>query len=220
ENARTIRIGATTTIAQLEKSPMAKSFCGGILQQTCDSLADAPLKNQITVGGNVACRHPWAHLPPALMVLDAELVLLGKKKAVSVEEFLKKKPVRKNVIAEVRISKEDNNGTGAFLKFSRTRNDYARAIASAFASLEDGKIKSLRVAVSGAVAPTRLRDLEKALVGQQPSADAIKTAASEAVQKLGINKSIFFSEEYLREVLGVLTRRAIAKVVGLDGGGV
>ncbi|MEM2192058.1 MAG: FAD binding domain-containing protein [Candidatus Hadarchaeales archaeon] len=220
ENAKTIRVGATTTIAQLEKSPVAKSFCGGILYQACDELADTPLKNMITVGGNLACRHLWAHLPPVLMVLDGEVSLLGKKRAISVEEFLRKRPRRGDAIAEVRIPKEKNSGGGAFLKFSRTKNDYARAIATASASMENGRIKSLRVAVSGALPPTRLRELEEALIGQEPSSDAIKIAVDSTVQKLEISRSIFFSEEYLREILGVLTRRAIAKAVGLNGGNV
>lgn len=216
EDARTIRIGATTPISELEKSHVARNFCGGILREACETLADAPLRNSITVGGNVACKHLWAHLPPVLMVLDAELLMLGKKKVSSVEEFLGKK--RKDVIAEVRVSKKKNSGKGAFLRFSRTSTDYARAIAAAYAEVDGDRITSLRVAVSGALQPTRLRDLEKVLAESQISQEAIGRAVSETVQKLAISESIYFSEEYLREILGVLIKRAIFKAVGLDGG--
>ena len=66
-----LEIGAVTTIGELERLPDATAFCGGILRQATDKLASTPLRNLITVGGNVAAGFAWSDLPVVFLALDA-----------------------------------------------------------------------------------------------------------------------------------------------------
>lgn len=208
-----IRIGATTTISALEKSPVAASVASGIIPAACRELGDTPLRNMITVGGNVACMHFWANLPPVLLALEAKLKISGKKeRVIPIEEFFSSNLSPGEFISEVIIPKEQNRGKGAFLKFSRTKNDYSLITVAAYAETKGGNFSSIRLAVSGLSRVVRLRGLEEELKGKKPTPELLDKAVSKAVTEVKLLKSFIFTEDYKREVLGALLKRAIAEV--------
>ena len=53
QGAAGIRIGAATPIANLAKNPLFADYYGGIVRETALNIATTPLRNLITVGGNV-----------------------------------------------------------------------------------------------------------------------------------------------------------------------
>jgi len=211
---KTIRIGAATTIAELEKSELTKGMVSGILNSACSSTADTPLRNMITVGGDVVCKFPWANLPPVLLVLGAELSLMGRKKReVSVDKFMSSRLGRGEILKEVVIPR-NLPGKGSFIKFSKTKTDFSAITVAAYVEQSDGMISLARVAVGGLYRPRRLKIFEKGLVDYPADQATVSDAINIHVPVMAIPKTIFASEEYSREVLGVLLRRALLGIIG------
>jgi CO/xanthine dehydrogenase FAD-binding subunit len=209
-----IRIGATTTVTELEESKVLNSFAAGILPAACAVLADTQLRNVITIGGNIACRYIWANLPPALMALNAEVKITGRKRrTVPVEKFLASKLAPGEFISEVIVPKGSNKGSGTFVRFARTKVDYPLISLAVYAEKQNSKISLLRVAVSGLSAATRVKTIEEELQGKKIDEKIINDAAMKAASQVKVLKSYVFSEEYLREVLGVLLKRTLKKVL-------
>jgi len=210
---KTVRIGATTTIAELEKSEVVNGLASGILRSACAGLADTPLRSMITVGGDVSCKFPWANLPPALLVLDAELSIMGRKKReVSMDNFMSSRLGRGEIVKEV-VLPRNLKGRGSFVKFSKTKTDYSMITVAAYVERDEVMISQARVAVGGLCKPRRLKILEKGLVGYPADPSTVNDAINIHVPELAIPKTIFASEDYCREVLGVLLRRTLLEVL-------
>ncbi len=210
-----VLVGATTTIAELEESPAVEPIASGIIRAACRQLADTPLRNMITVGGNLACMHFWANLPPVMMVLEASVKLSGKReRIIPSEELFKTGLLKGEFISEIIIPKNQDRGKGEFVKFSRTKNDYSLITIAAYSELSGGNVSNLRVAASGLCRPTRLKDLERELNGKRLTPDLLDHAVELEASEIKMLKSFVYSEEYKREILGTLLKRAIEKVAG------
>ncbi|SRR6266516_3194207 len=83
----TLTIGAMTTYTDLVESAEAKAR--PILGEVCATIADVQVRNRGTIGGNVCSNDPTNHLPPLIVALGAELVILGSEgeRIVPAEEF-------------------------------------------------------------------------------------------------------------------------------------
>src|SRR5581483_9494385 len=80
---KTWKIGATTTMAELEASPEIQALAGGMLARGAASCGSVEIRNMATVGGNMANGSPAADLSTPLLVLDASVTianLQGRKK--------------------------------------------------------------------------------------------------------------------------------------------
>lgn len=210
---KSVRIGATTTIAELEKSEVVNGLASGILRSACSGMADTPLRNMITVGGDVVCKFPWANLPPALLALGAELSIVGRKKReVSMDKFMGSRLGRGEIVKEVVIPR-NLKGRGSYIKFAKTKTDYSMITVAVYLERDEWMVTLARVAVGGLYRPRRLKIFEKGLVGKPPDEAAVNDAIKIHVPNLAIPKTIFTSEDYSREVLGVLLRRALLEAL-------
>ncbi len=209
-----ITIGATTPIADLLEFPTLGRLASGILHAAASTLADTPLRNMITVGGDIACRHIWANMPPALMVLDARLRINGvKRRVIPIEKFFESGLRPGEFISEIVIPKKSNKGRGTFIKFSRTRFDYSLVTVAAYSERRGKKARVVRVAISGVTPPTRVRVIEDELKGKVVTEELIDKAALQASLKVRLSKSYIFSDEYRRELLSTLLKRSLRKVL-------
>lgn len=106
-----------------------------------------------------------------------------------------------------------------YLRFTPRREmDIAVAGAAVSISLgEDGRIAQARVALAS-VAPTPIfaPDAAAALIGKAPGVDSIAAAAAAAASATPITDTRS-SAEYRRELIAVLTRRALANCAGQLG---
>lgn len=64
-------IGATVTLADLANAVQIPGAVGCAIRKVASSIASAPLRNAITVGGNIAHAVYWADLPVVLLAFDA-----------------------------------------------------------------------------------------------------------------------------------------------------
>ncbi len=84
-----LRIGATTTLAYIERSPVLSKGPYNIVAQAAHKVGTPLIRNLGTIGGNLCNASPSADIAPALLALGAKLTLVTTKMSrdVPLEEF-------------------------------------------------------------------------------------------------------------------------------------
>ncbi|MBI5864048.1 MAG: xanthine dehydrogenase family protein subunit M [Planctomycetes bacterium] len=212
-----LRIGALTTVAEIDANPLVRTQYAPLCDATRD-MATVQVRNLATIGGNLASAVPCADLPPILIVLGAsvELWSAGGSRTVGLDRFFlgpRKTDIRPGeVLIAIRIPTIPPGFGAAYSRFA-LRNGNAIAVASVAASLalgNGGSITQARVAL-GAVAPTPavVDRAAGALIGKTPGEDAFHAAALAAQTTSAPISDVRGSAEYRRELVAVLTRRAL-----------
>lgn len=205
-------IGGAALLRDVERE--VGSLAGGMFGIAMSETAPWLIRNSATLAGNLANASPAADGMPALLALDAQLVLLdGTQEIVLVQDILvgpHRTSLGDRLIQEIRLPRDAADRRGGFIKLARSKSDIA-LVNIAVSYLPDGDVmREVRVAF-GAVAPTamRARGAETALEGKQTDKDVLD-AAAEAVMKDVLPISDFrASESYRRKMCGVLLRRAL-----------
>jgi carbon-monoxide dehydrogenase medium subunit len=218
EKGKGLRIGAATTLSEiLESSIIQKHY--PILTETIAQMASIQVRNVGTIAGNLCNAVPSADTAPPLIVLGAQLKLVGiqKQRTVPVEGFFKG-PDRTilspmEIVSEIQVSPPTTKGRGAYVKHT-LRREMDLAIAGVAAYLvPDSKnniCKDIKIAM-GAVAPIpiRAKKAEAILRGKLISDDLIESAAMIASEESKPIDDIRSSAEYRKEMVKVLTKQAI-----------
>lgn len=190
------------------------SVCRGMLREAVRDTAPWLIRNAATLAGNIANASPAADSVPALLALDARLVLLdGDSEAVSIEDILigpHRNALGDRLIREIRIPASAGRRAGAFVKLARSKSDIALVNLAVSLDVDADVMRSVRVAL-GAVAPTGVRapSAESVLEGQPPTHDVLARAADALQDDIHPISDIRASESYRRRTSGVLLRRAI-----------
>lgn len=210
---RQIRIGATTTIAELERYPAIKALGDGILHECAEQFSCLQIKNMATVGGNIASAVPSADMPPPLIALDAEAVIAGEKQRIIPLEDLftgpRKTILDGEILKEIIVPVPPPTARCQFLKICRTPGGIALVSLATLLEAEEGICKKARI-VPGGVAPTprRAREAESFLQGKALTEENICEAAEIVAQ--GVSPSFRrASPDYRRSMSYVLTKRAL-----------
>jgi CO/xanthine dehydrogenase FAD-binding subunit len=154
--ARTVRLGAGVTYAEIEREPLASLLPA--LAQAARTVGSPQIRNAATIGGNVATCSPAGDGLPVLSALDAVVELAGPSgaRSVPVEAFMTgvKRTDRRpdELITAVTIPLLD--GWQGYAKVG-VRNAMVIAIAGACLAV-DRPGRSIRLAL-GSVAPTIVR---------------------------------------------------------------
>ncbi len=220
-HGRGLDVGAMTTIWDLRDARAGGP--GGLVQADYTALADACAafgSTQIqltgTVGGNVCNGSPASDTVPALMVLGAEVVLVGPdgERIVPLEDFLTGPGETAiepgELLTTVRLPKPAPGAGSAFVKLSRVRADLAKASAAAMIVRDGDEIIDCRLAF-GAVGPTVLRApaAEEVLVGEAFSSDLALAAGRAASEQVSPIDDVRSSAVYRRQVVKALAHDAL-----------
>ncbi|MFX1284031.1 MAG: FAD binding domain-containing protein [Promethearchaeota archaeon] len=210
------RVGSTTTITEIIESPIIRKIGNGILTEACQLIGDTPLRNVITLGGNIAGTYPWVGLPVVLLVLDSEIVIrnLGGIRKVSAKDYFKGDKLHKGeIITEVVFPFRDNYFC-RYEKFSLTTVDYSWLTMAFAAKKENGIIVDPRLAVSRITKAQRVIQVEEFLKGKSLSNLDIDTAVTTLRQSINIVADYRSSKSYREHLLGLLFRRMLNELKG------
>lgn len=212
-----LRIGALTTASDLLNSTVIWERFPGIRDAVKD-LAVLQIRNMATIGGNLAGAVPSGDLPPILIALNASVNLwsVSGEREVPLEDFFTgpRQTVRRHdeILTEIRVPNPPARFGAAYVPFA-LREANGCAVASVAASLlldEKAIIREARVCL-GAVAP--IPKLAKAvsavLVGKIADQTTFGRAAEEARQSSLPISDVRGSADYRRNLIAVLTRRAL-----------
>ena len=177
-----VEIGAALTLSEVEAALDGRvPLLGELLPQFASRL----VRNRATIGGNLGTGSPIGDLAPALLALDAVVVLVredGEREVALAEYFTGyRSSVRREgeLISSVRIPLPLARTT-SFLKVAKRRYDDISSVAIALAlDLEGGTVRRARVGLGGvAPVPLRGRATEEALTGRAWSRATIESAAA------------------------------------------
>ena len=217
-----LRLGAACTIGEIERSKVIRKYYP-LLAQAASVLGSMEIRNRATVGGNLCTAAPSADMPPSLLVLGANVVISTQKgeKVIALEDFFTgaKKTVLNHdeILVRLEIPPMKPNSAGEYIKFGR-RNamEIAMIGVAALITLEDGSntCKAARLALATAAPmPMRSKEAEKVLIGKKLIGEIIDLAAETASNEASPRTSWRTTEEYRRDLIRVLTRRAIQKAL-------
>ena len=219
-----LRIGAGATMRQVALHPVIQELADGILARSAAVCASPNIRNMATLVGNVASALPSADTPPALLALDAQVVLLGLKgeRIVPLKRFFTgpAQSIRtRELISELRIPLPpivSPARRGGFYKIGRSADDIALVNAAATLTLQGDTITSARL-VLGAVAPIPLhcRRAEQALLNQPASEETFRRASEIVREEVSPISDQRASAEYRRHTSGIAALRALRQAAGL-----
>jgi xanthine dehydrogenase small subunit len=142
------------------------------------------IRNGATLGGNLGTGSPIGDAPPALLALEADLVLVsatGERTVPLADYFTGYRQTLRDsgeLIKEVVVPRP-LAGLTAFHKIAKRRFDDISSVAIAFAlDVTDGVVRRAAIGLGGVAAtPLRARDTEAALVGRPWDQHTVREAA-------------------------------------------
>jgi carbon-monoxide dehydrogenase medium subunit len=215
-DARTgLRIGALVTAREIELSDAVLRHYVS-LAQAARELGSIQVRNRATIVGNVCRASPSADTLPPLIADGAEVVIEGRagRRSLPLEDFFtgpgKTVLAPDELVTELRVPAPAPRTGKVYIKHGR-RKAMELATVGVAVSLSDS---DLRI-VLGAVAPTpiRARRAEEILRGKKIDDAAIERAAQAAVKEARPISNVRASAAYRREMVGVLTRRALQRAL-------
>ncbi|HLQ27634.1 MAG TPA: xanthine dehydrogenase family protein subunit M [Ktedonobacteraceae bacterium] len=221
-----LQIGAGATMRTVARHPQVQALANGILARGAAVCGSPNIRNMATLVGNVASALPSADTPPALLALDAQVVLVGVQgeHVVPLDGFFvgPARSIReRELIRELRIPLAGASGLhGGFYKIGRTAEDISMVNAVATLAIGEGVITAARL-VLGAVAPVPLRIVraEGALIGQPASEETFQRVAEIVRDEVRPISDQRASADYRRRMSGVAAVRALRQAAGLAAHG-
>ncbi len=213
-----LRIGSAVTHSEIMASPLIREHTPAMID-AAHTVGAVQTRNLGTLGGNLVTCVPSLDSGPTLIALDAQVTIGGPSgnKKMSLEEFFvgprKTALAPGELLVDVLIPVECLGKPASFHKFG-LRKGQALALVNAAASLRlnerNGTVAKPRIAL-GAVAPTviRARKAEEFLEGKQAGKDTFTKAGSIAVTEAKPIDDFRASADYRRDLIAVLTRRAL-----------
>lgn len=216
-----LKFGACTTLRDLEAHPVVKKKYKA-LYSGCYSIASTQIRNVATPVGNICNAVPSADTAPALIALDAQIVIKSADGSyiIPAEDFftgVNKTVLRPNeMVVEVKVPPMSETQDSVYYKYAiRRAMDLAMVGVAAKITTEHGICTDARIAL-GAVAatPVRAKAAEEIIIGKEITEELILEAAKCASEKCCSPISdVRASKEYRREIVKVLTRDAIKNSV-------
>jgi len=217
-----LHIGAGATMRTVAQQATLQRLANGILARGAAVCGSPNIRNMATLVGNIASALPSADTPPALLALNAEVVLIGTngERVVPLDNFFvgPAQSVReRELISELRIPLADcDDLRGGFYKIGRTAEDISMVNAAATLKIQGGTITRARL-VLGAVAPVPLRvtRAEEALAGQLATEETFQRAAELVRDEVRPITDHRATAAYRRKMSVVAAVRALRQAAGL-----
>ncbi len=208
-----ISIGAMTTFDEV-----ANSKDTGALAEFLGNTATQPLRNMITVGGNVMLPLRWCDTPILFSVLAAKFVLKSQRqRTISSDNFFSKLPkqlLKKDEFLKEIIIPDLKKIKLARKKIVRAYDDIPALQIAVAAKFSRKKFDFIRIAYVGQKPlPIRLKKAEKILLNKVSTEELINQAAEIAAKEAGKINDIRFSSNYLNEMINVYVKRLLKSVI-------
>ncbi|MGH3347318.1 MAG: FAD binding domain-containing protein, partial [Nocardioides sp.] len=174
-------LGAALTLSELEEGLAGRV---PLLDQVWPQFASRLIRNGATLGGNIATASPIGDLPPALLALEATVLLVslrGEREVPLADYFTGyRETVREpdELIRAVRVPLP-SSPLVAFHKIAKRRFDDISGVAIGFAlHVVDGTVRRARIGLGGVAAtPIRALATEAALEGRPWTEETVAVAA-------------------------------------------
>ncbi len=192
-----------------------------LLVQAIETVASYQLRTRATMGGNLCNASPAADTAPAALVLNAMMILYGRRgeRCVPVEEFFlgpgKNACKPGEFLLRIEIPPPPKGAVGCYMKLGRNAHGDLAIVGVAVLRYPDKKSKSgfsYRLALAS-VAPTPIRvPNAEAILSASPITSEVLDAAANAAMETGQPiDDVRASAAYRKAMVQVLTKRALLK---------
>ncbi len=218
-----LRLGATTTDANVETSPtIAKRY--PLIADVARVIADPLVRNLGTVGGSAAYAHPSGDWGPTLIAARATFTAVGPggQRSIPADQFFVGSYCTAlgpaDILTGIELSGLHDGG-GAYVKLNRKVGDYATIGVAVQLSVDgEGKVAEVGIGLAGVgLSYVRAVKAEEYLVGRILERETLRRAsgiASEETHPLSDSRG---SARYKREMVKVLCRHALETAGGRAG---
>ena len=215
------RIGAAATIGQLAQDQLFAAEHRALLA-SAQLIGSLQIQNRASLAGNVCNAAPSADAVPLLVCLGAEAEIASARghRRILVAEVAtapgRTSLADNEILVALHLPPRPARSAAAYLRFT-PRREMDIAIAGAGVSIvldAGGRIADARIALAS-VAPTTLaaENAQRLLVGHRPSPVLLAEAAAAAAQEARPISDTRGSAGYRRDLVAVLTRRALETCV-------
>src|SRR4051812_48667949 len=211
-----LRIGAMTRIRTIELDPELARRAAALVE-AARVLGSVQIRTMATVGGNLCHATPSAEMPPALLVHDAVAEVAGRDgvRSLPLAELFsgpgRTTLTNSELLTAVRARVPAAAAGSCYLRQTvRWAMDLAGVGVAAAVEVEGATVTQARVAL-GAVAPIPLLVTEAAdaVLGSELPAEAAEEAGARAAAACAPITDARGTAEYRRQVVAVLTARAL-----------
>lgn len=196
-------LGGCTTFQEL----IDWEECPATLKEAAEFLKSRNVRNQATIGGNIAANLPESYMLPIFMVLDADLEL-GNDEVIPVTQYVGEN--RQNLIINIRFAQ--NSGATAVKNVLRSSGGLSVLSTAVSVETKGDKITRAAIAVSGLGGSVlRLTEIEMALVAGElkPGKDLEKAVAATVVTQDDLKGSA----EFKKYICGVTVQDCISRAL-------
>jgi len=204
-----VRIGAYTSLREVEVSDVIFREFGTMLREVLEHLIGVQLRNVITVGAHVAARFGFSDLIPTLLALNARVRFFhgGEKTLWS---YLQEERPPKDILTEIVLPKEGRRGKVQMMRLSY--NDYSVFCLAVSRARENWII-------SAGVFPGRAK-LQEDVMEQMNAVPITKKDASLLARKIAdgyrFGSNYRGSAAFRQELCRVFARRALEELADED----
>lgn len=215
-----LKIGALVRESELEDSALVRDNYP-LLYDTTLSVADPLVRNRATLAGNLAHADPANDHPATMLAYRAQVVATGANgsRTIAIDDFFQglfaTSLAADELLTEVQIPMPKPRSGGAYFKMERKVGDFATAGVAVQLNLDaSGKIEQIGIGLTNVgLQALRAKRSEDALRGEMPDAKWIERAALFAQEDCDPNPDLRGSVDYKRNLVRVLTMRALEKAV-------
>jgi carbon-monoxide dehydrogenase medium subunit len=217
---KVIRIGAMVTAQQIITDALISQYIPAVAD-AAKSMASYHIRSMATIGGNISSAVPSADLPPSLIAAETkvELRCSESSRQVTLSEFFRgpRKTICQTgeLLTFIFVPLPPPLTGISYQKFAlREANALAVASVASRLTLKDRKIERAAI-VLGAVAPTPVLALKTSefLCGKEPSSSLFEKAGLMAKEEAKPISDIRGSIWYRKELISILTRRALTEAL-------
>jgi aerobic carbon-monoxide dehydrogenase medium subunit len=219
EHGDRVAIGAMTPYYDIVRDDLVNRHVR-LLAQATETVADNQVRHRGTLGGALAHADPAGDLGAPALALDAEMVIAGSSgtRTVPAAEFFTDYFTTAigegEILIEIRFPKYTGWGSH-YEKFNRTAQAWSMVAIAAALRVEGGTIAEARVGLTNmGTTPIRATGVEQALVGQAPTAEAVRAAAERVTEGTAAPSDADAAADYREHLAKVLTGRAVLAAAG------
>ena len=215
-----LALGALATHGALARSQAVRAHAAA-LASTFAAVATVRIREQATLGGNLAHADPAQDPPVTLLALEGVAVAksrFGERRiplGALFTDFFETSLEPGELLVRVEVPALPAGARAIYKKFlPATRDDYATVSVAAVVATDDaGACTHARIALGGAgPVPLRVHEAERSLSGRRLDDHAIREAAALAAAATDPIDDLRGSAEYKRAMAGVWTERALREV--------
>jgi len=211
-----LRIGAMTSLAELEYSPMLAST-HPVMSHALKTLSNIRVRNVATLGGHLAHGDPHMDLPPILLTLDAKVSIAGSRggRSIGIADLFTgyyQTSLEKNeLITAVDVPALTPDVYSSYEKFTgRSADDWPTVGVAVWMRVHSNVITEARIAVSAATdRPLRMTSAENLLISAAPTPQSFSKAADAVADEVQPIADLHGTASYKREMVRVHVRRAL-----------